>query len=295
MTDFKVKYSSAREEKAFLTNRLIDMYTNIALTRFKWTGLDTIGLDALYIEKILFEQGRIGIFNDPTLSFISLPVAQKRLKYNGAFYSWYPTGDVTGTVKIRSYSEKDSVLILNNKLMQSNRPLVAYWCNKMSDAELTSSVERMRIRLNAMLKIAGSNKTGASLKAALQKLFDGETAIIADETVTDALMAEMPGQVGNCLADIADDYNRYDAKILTYLGINNVNVDKRERLVTDEAQGNNAEINANLAIGLACRQAACLAFKKVFGLDISVSVNPLLAPSTEPSEPENGEEVEDNE
>lgn len=280
MGDFRVKYSTAREEKNFLANRLIDMYTNIALTRYTWKGLDDVGLDPLYIEKILFEQGRIGIFKDPTLSFISLPVAQNKLKYNGAFYSWYPTGDVTGLVKIRSYNETESVLILNNKLLQGNRALVAYWCGKMSDVELTSSIERLRLRMNAILKVAGTNKTVASLKASLQKVYDGDPAIVADESITDALAADMPAQVGNNLADIADDYNRYENKILTYLGINNVNIDKRERLITDEANANNANINANLAIGLACRRAACKAFKRVFGLDVDVSVNSDLAPNT---------------
>lgn len=53
---------------------------------------------------------------------------------------------------------------------------------------------------------------------------------------------------------------------LTFLGINNIMTDKKERLITDEANSNNELINLNLQSYLAPRQKACEEFNEKFNL-----------------------------
>lgn len=80
---------------------------------------------------------------------------------------------------------------------------------------------------------------------------------------------------------IADKIMQYKKEIwneaLTYLGINNIMVDKKERLITDEANSNNELINLNLQSYLVPRQLACKQFNEKFGFtgtdkEISVRV-----------------------
>ena len=80
---------------------------------------------------------------------------------------------------------------------------------------------------------------------------------------------------------VADKIMEYKKEIwneaLTYLGVNNIIVDKKERLITDEASSNNELINLNLMSYLAPRQEACKQFNEMFGLtgtdkEISVRV-----------------------
>ena len=80
---------------------------------------------------------------------------------------------------------------------------------------------------------------------------------------------------------VADKIMEYKKEIwneaLTYLGINNVEINKKERLITDEASSNNELINLNLQSFLAPRQEACRQFNEKFGLtgtdkEISVRV-----------------------
>lgn len=62
---------------------------------------------------------------------------------------------------------------------------------------------------------------------------------------------------------------------LTFLGINNIMVDKKERLITDEANSNNELINLNLQSYLAPRELACKQFNEKFrltGTDKEISV-----------------------
>ena len=80
---------------------------------------------------------------------------------------------------------------------------------------------------------------------------------------------------------VADKIMDYKKEIwneaLTFLGINNIIVDKKERLITDEANSNNELINMNLQSYLAPRQKACEQFNELFGFkgtekEISVRV-----------------------
>ena len=68
---------------------------------------------------------------------------------------------------------------------------------------------------------------------------------------------------------VADKIMDYKKEIwneaLTFLGINNIVVDKKERLITDEANSNNELINLNLQSYLAPRQEACRQFNEKFG------------------------------
>lgn len=80
---------------------------------------------------------------------------------------------------------------------------------------------------------------------------------------------------------IADKLMEYKKQIwneaLCFLGINTLNQEKKERLITDEANSNNELINLNLQSYLAPRQRACNQFNEKFGLtgtdkEISVRV-----------------------
>ena len=73
------------------------------------------------------------------------------------------------------------------------------------------------------------------------------------------------------LLDKISDYKKEIwNEALTYLGINNILVDKKERLITDEANSNNELINLNLQSMLAPRQDACRQFNEKYGFNILV-------------------------
>ena len=57
---------------------------------------------------------------------------------------------------------------------------------------------------------------------------------------------------------------------LTYLGIENANTEKRERLVTDEISSNLGGVSAQRFTRLNARKDACKKINKMFGLNIDV-------------------------
>ena len=80
---------------------------------------------------------------------------------------------------------------------------------------------------------------------------------------------------------VADKITEYKKEIwneaLTYLGINNISVQKKERLTENESSENNELVNLNLQSMLAPRMEACRQFNEKYGLtgtdkEISVRV-----------------------
>ena len=68
---------------------------------------------------------------------------------------------------------------------------------------------------------------------------------------------------------LLEDKKKIENELLTLFGLNNV-IDKKERLVVDEANSNNDYINRNVDLLYKNRKQACDEINKKFGLNISV-------------------------
>ena len=80
---------------------------------------------------------------------------------------------------------------------------------------------------------------------------------------------------------VADKLSEYKKELwnefLTFIGVNNIDVEKKERLISGESSSNNESINLNLMSYLEPRKKACKQFNDLFGLtgtdkEISVRV-----------------------
>ena len=69
---------------------------------------------------------------------------------------------------------------------------------------------------------------------------------------------------------VVKDLSEYKKEIwnefLTFIGVNNIDVEKKERLISGESTSNNEIINLNLQSYLAPRKEACKKFNELFGL-----------------------------
>ena len=65
---------------------------------------------------------------------------------------------------------------------------------------------------------------------------------------------------------------RYWNEALTYCGIDNLTVDKQERVISDEVQSSMGDVVAQRYVGLSARQQAAEQINRMFDLDISVTM-----------------------
>ena len=102
----------------------------------------------------------------------------------------------------------------------------------------------------------------------LYSQYDGNEPFIFGDK--DSLSADTLKAIKTDAPYIADKLMEYKKEIwneaLTFLGINNLSLEKKERLITDEASSNNEVINMNLQSYLVPRKEACKLFNEKFGL-----------------------------
>ena len=124
---------------------------------------------------------------------------------------------------------------------------------------------------------AAENKAASeSFKKLFDTIADGEPAAFVDKNLfhedgTPAWSFFSADLKNNYIvSDLLSDMRKIEVMFCTDIGINNANTDKRERLITDEVNANNFEIQSRAALWLEELQKACREANDMFGLDLSV-------------------------
>ena len=168
----------------------------------------------------------------------------------------------------RELSADKCVIIRNNKLALPTQPFVMHYVNKLVEAERTMDVNIKACKTPVVFTC--DDKDVLSFKRLWQATDGNVPAHFVDRGLNlDAIQAFQTGAkfLGNELMD----YKRsVESDLLTFLGQNNTPVDKKERLITDEAEANDQLIESFADLQLQARQEACEEINAMFGTHITV-------------------------
>lgn len=261
------------EESALLNNESYRNYymrlTELAISMFEWKGLPGT-VDSRYMEVSLYENGGAIYFNDEIVGNLCLDYAvQGQLGVYGypvkrRVYSRY-------TNYTRICSPEDSVIIWNNYLHTNS-----IFDVKMFSKRLALLDRIIDVNVNAQktpILIIGTEGQRLTLKN-LYKEYDGNAPVIFGSKNLDVNALKSLTTNAPYVAD-----KLYNLKVqiwneaLTYLGIPNVSVEKRERLISDEVDRNQGGTIASRKSRLKCRQMAVESINRMFGTSISVGYN----------------------
>lgn len=259
-------------KRATLTDLLNDLtfrtiynkYKLLATTSFEWEGLPET-INEKYIERYLFDYGKAIFFKDPSMSFMCLQA--------------HDTGEVnvygeplrylaTGFKYSRHYNADDCVIIENNPLREATHEFVMHYVNKLTEAERTMDVNIKACKTPYI--IACDDKDVLTFKRIFQLIDGNVPAIYADKGLNlDALNVLTTNT--EFLGNVLMDYKKtVENELLTFLGYNNVAVDKKERVNVDETNSNNEIIESFADLQLKSRQSACELINNMYGLNVSV-------------------------
>lgn len=279
----------------YMNDRVITDYFNrlmlIARSVFEWTGLDELGIDEKWIERYLFAEGKCVFFRDP---IIGLMVA--RTTPNGPMnYYDEPTTVIpyatnyTGDTLING---KNCVVIRNNDDMIPTSPTIQLYALKLADLDRTIDVNVKAQKTPVIIKC--NDKQRLSLKRAIAQRDDNEPAIWVDKDFNMEGIEVLDLKAPLVFKDLELQKHMVWNEVMTYLGINNANMDKKERLVDDEVQANNEQVEASFNSMLRAREQACKSINEIFGTHISVKKRiqpmPILNASEPSSEPSSNSE-----
>lgn len=255
------------DESALMNNRTYGQYLNrlteLSISMFEWKNLpDTI--DPRFLELTLFTDGQVIFFRDEELDYLALQVVTNgqfdvyRIPVNRRAYA------VNGYQ--RDLNNKDSVIIYNNYLH----------CNSILDVK---QFARRLYNLDRIIDVnANAQKTPVLVQGTeqqrltltnLYKEYDGNAPVIFGDKNLDINSLKA---INTQAPYVADKIYQLKTQIwneaLTYLGISNINVQKKERLISDEVTRNQGGTIASRYSRLESRREACRKINNMFGLDL---------------------------
>lgn len=241
----------------------------IALNRFEWKNLPS-SCNEKDLELRLYQKGKIGFYYDDTLGLIHAPITSHGLENMYGEPISYTLTSVNG-IYTKTVDADDIVIVHNNLLDTPTFSMLQIY------AERLAHIDRViDININAQktpIIVAGDSNTISSLEAFIDK-YDNNTPFI---TVEEESYNENQLKVLNTQAPyISDKLDEQKKSIwneaMSFLGINNVSINKKERLITDEAQANNEIIEEGSDLMLKWREKACEELNEKYGLNISVVI-----------------------
>ena len=114
-------------------------------------------------------------------------------------------------------------------------------------------------------------------KVVWQELQSGKPFIQIDSSQFDddirKVITTMPVQTPNLAPTLQDSWNSAMSEFLTLVGINNSNIDKKERLVASEADANDEQISYSMRVYLSARNQQLDLLNRVLGTSIKAVLN----------------------
>lgn len=248
-----------------LTARVIyDKFRLLACSAFEWGGLPD-GIEERYIERLLFDNGRAVFFRDPKMSYMALEVSDLG-RYN--VYGEPVEYLATGVGYQRHMKASDCVIIRNNQMQQATRDFVLFYVNKLQEAERTMDTNVKTCKTPYVFVC--DDKDVLTFKQIFKKIDGNEPAIYADKGLNldaiDVLKTEAKF-IGN---ELMDYKKSVENELLTFLGFNNLAVDKKERVNVSEANSNNEMTRSFAELQLIMREQACKEINKKYSLSLTV-------------------------
>ena len=241
--------------------------TELAISMFEWIRVPDF-IDTRFLELSLVKDGKAIFFKDEEMDkflarrcvpqgrwdVYNIPIRRRAFASNG-----YNNGDLT---------IENSVIIWNNALRTNSFLDVEIFAKRLYNLDRIIDVNCNAQRTPVLVSC---DETQRLTLLNLYKNYEGnEPVIFGEKSITSDSL-----QVLNTGAPFVSD-KLYTLKTqiwneaLTYLGISNVNFQKKERMVTDEVMRSMGGVIANRYSRLNARRQACECINKMFGLDIDV-------------------------
>lgn len=244
-----------------------DRLKELAISMFEWENMPK-EIDTRYLESHLFSNGAVVFFYDDELEqYLCLPVL-----LNGKWNVY--NIPITRRAYASNGYQKDlnadnSVIIYNNMLRTNSIDVCRIYSEKLYDLD-QSIIVNAKAQKTPILIQATEQQRLTMLN--LYKEYDGNQPFIFGDKNLDLNGVR---SITTGAPYVADRMQELKTQIwneaLTYLGISNIAVTKKERMLTDEIQRNLGGTMASRYSRMNTRQQAVDKINEMFGLNIKIS------------------------
>ena len=250
----------------------------VALSLFEWKLPK--GMDSRYLEKSLYYKGMATLFETAEFGFINtqcssngylnmygLPSSLNCMTFNGLH--WYKKlyTQLGETEEIRkTQREEECIFVMNDWEACPTCFTIEQFAYRMYLAQRTADVNMSAQRTPVM--VVCSDKQRLTMEN-LYSQYDGNQPFIfgdKDANINENSLKSLKTDAPYICDKVMDYKKEIWNEFLQFLGVNSISIEKKERLITDEANQNNEVINLYLQSRLAPRQKACDQFNELYGL-----------------------------
>lgn len=259
-------------------NLYFDRLFSIAMSVFEWNGLPE-SVDVWYLEKTITDRGSALIFQDDIIkeiegtqkSIFGLPWVLKS-KYNKYMYPIKRTAYANNGYKCRA-NEDNSVIIYDNVLKNSIIPGIRYYADRLWNMDRVVDVNINAQKTPVLIKCPESQKM--TLKNAYMQYDGNAPFIFAYDDFNEEGFKVLSTGAPYVAENIHDLKTRIWNEALTFVGVSNVTIQKKERMIKDEVMQEMGGTIASRYTRLIPRQEAAKKINRIWGdeLEEEVTVN----------------------
>lgn len=237
--------------------------TELSVSMFEWKNLPET-LNPRFLELVLFTDGMAVFFQDEEIGYVAL-----RTMIGGKL-NIYQIPTIRTAYASNGYNrmldETNSVIIFNNMLHTNSILEVENFAKRIYNLDRIIDVNANAQKTPILVSCDETQRL--TLKN-LYMQYDGNIPVIyGDKGITPNSLKVITTGAPYVCDKLYDLKTRIWNEALTYLGISNTNIVKRERLVTDEVLRNQGGTIASRYSRLEARRQACKEINEMFGLDI---------------------------
>lgn len=248
----------------------------IAMSVFEWKNLPE-GVDERQLEWWLLVNGYCLFFYDEDLKTgrdkLNAPegyaVLQCTLSGEWNMYmlpTWRHAYSVDG-INV-DLDESNSVIIFNNYLRTSMILTLRQYAWRLANADRTIDVNVSNQKTTKIIPTDDRNRL--TLKNLNMSIYGNKVYTIVDKNLDLNTLQPIDLTVPYVAGDLQTYKHQLWNEALTYLGVENVNTEKKERLISDEVFSNMGDVEAQRFARLNARKKAAREINELFGLDIDV-------------------------
>lgn len=243
-------------------------FQRLLMSMFEWKNLPD-KISYRFLEDKLFHNGLVIFFKSKRLGFYvvsqAMPIGLNDYEEPTGYHAY-------GINRINEYVKpQDCVVIWNDMFMEGSIGNVNYFSKSMSNIKKTIDVNLEQLKNPYIITCPEGQRE--TIKQIMKQKTDGVPYIFANDDIHDLMKVNVFNlQIQNHTKELTDIKNATENEALTFFGVNNVNVLKRERLVTGEAEQNDEQIEIYKNSMYKARKKAVKEINEKFGLEVDVVI-----------------------